>query len=132
VMVDRGNTVRRAKSVRVLKSLLKHHISIGIFPEGTFNETGKPLKSFYDGAFRIAIETNTPVKPVLFLDNYTLLNYHELLSLKNGKSRAVFPEEISPAGYSLQQISLFKQKVYSIMEAKLIDYQAAWIQSPAE
>jgi 1-acyl-sn-glycerol-3-phosphate acyltransferase len=132
VMVDRGNTVRRAKSVRILKSLLKHHISIGIFPEGTFNETGKPLKSFYDGAFRIAIETNTPVKPVLFLDNYTLLNYHELLSLKNGKSRAVFLEEISPAGYSLQQISLFKQKVYSIMEAKLIDYQASWIQSPAE
>jgi 1-acyl-sn-glycerol-3-phosphate acyltransferase len=34
----------------------------GIFPEGTFNETGKPLKSFYDGAFRISIETRTPVK----------------------------------------------------------------------
>jgi 1-acyl-sn-glycerol-3-phosphate acyltransferase len=132
VMVDRGNTVRRAKSVRVLKSLLKHHISIGIFPEGTFNETGKPLKSFYDGAFRIAIETNTPVKPVLFLDNYALLNYHELLSLKHGRSRAVFLEEISPAGYSLQQISLFRQKVYTVMEAKLRDYQASWIQSPAE
>src|SRR5450432_1648719 len=57
VMVDRSNTIRRAKSVRVLKSLLKHHISIGIFPEGTFNETGKALKSFYNGAFRIAIET---------------------------------------------------------------------------
>jgi 1-acyl-sn-glycerol-3-phosphate acyltransferase len=130
VMVDRGNTVRRAKSVRALKSLLKHHISIGIFPEGTFNETGKPLKSFYDGAFRIAIETQTPVKPVLFLDNYSLLNYHELLSLKYGKSRAVFLEEISPEGYSLQQISLFKQKVYGIMETRLKDYQASWIRSP--
>lgn len=129
-MVDRGNTVRRAKSVRALKSLLKHHISIGIFPEGTFNETGKPLKSFYDGAFRIAIETQTPVKPVLFLDNYSLLNYHELLSLKYGKSRAVFLEEISPEGYSLQQISLFKQKVYGIMETRLKDYQASWIRSP--
>jgi 1-acyl-sn-glycerol-3-phosphate acyltransferase len=132
VMVDRSNTIRRAKSVRVLKSLLKHHISIGIFPEGTFNETGKALKSFYNGAFRIAIETQTPVKPVLFLDNYTLLNYHELLSLKHGKSRAVFLEEISPEGYSLQQISLFKQKVYSIMEAKLKDYQASWIQTREE
>src|ERR1700730_5391429 len=76
VMVDRGNTDRRAKSVRALKSLLKHHISIGIFPEGTFNETGNALKSFYDGAFRIAIETQTPVKPVLFLDNYTIMNHH--------------------------------------------------------
>ena len=132
VMVDRGNTDRRAKSVRVLKSLLKHHISIGIFPEGTFNETRKPLKSFYDGAFRIAIETQTPVKPVLFLDNYTLLNYRELLSLKHGKSRAVFLDEISPEGYSLRQITLFKQKVYDIMAAKLIEYQASWIQPSVE
>jgi 1-acyl-sn-glycerol-3-phosphate acyltransferase len=132
VMVDRGNTQRRAKSVRVLKSLLKHHISIGIFPEGTFNETGNALKTFYDGAFRIAIETQTAVKPVLFLDNYSLLNYHELLSLKHGKSRAVFLEEISPEGYSLQQISLFKQKVFNIMETRLKTYRASWIQTRTE
>ena len=132
VMVDRGDTVRRAKSVRALKSLLKHHISIGIFPEGTFNETGKALKSFYDGAFRIAIETQTPIKPVLFLDNYDLLNNRELLGLKHGKSRAVFLEEISPEGFNLKQISLFKQKVYTIMENKLKDYHVSWIQSPVE
>jgi 1-acyl-sn-glycerol-3-phosphate acyltransferase len=132
VMVDRGDTMRRARSVRALKSLLKHHISIGIFPEGTFNETGKPLKSFYDGAFRIAIETQTPIKPVLFLDNYNLLNYHELLGLKHGRSRAVFLEEISPEGFNLKQISLFRQKVYTIMEDKLKDYQVSWIQPTAE
>jgi len=131
VMVNRESTGARARSVRILKSLLKHHISVFIFPEGTFNETGKPLKSFYDGAFRIAIETQTPVKPVLFLDNYSLLNYHTLLSLKHGRSRAVFLEEISPEGFSLEQISLFKQKVFSIMEEKLKAYQATWIQAPA-
>jgi 1-acyl-sn-glycerol-3-phosphate acyltransferase len=132
VMVDRGNTNRRAKSVRELKNLLRHHISVCIFPEGTFNETGKPLKSFYDGAFRIAIETRTAVKPVLFLDNYSIMNYQSLFSLKHGRSRAVFLEEISPEGYSLQQISLFRQKVFDIMEEKLKAYRVSWIQSPAE
>ena len=132
VMVDRGDTMRRAKSVRALKSLLKHHISIGIYPEGTFNETGKALKSFYDGAFRIAIETQTPIKPVLFLDNYEILNNRELLGLKHGRSRAVFLEEISPEGFTLKQISHFKQKVYTIMENKLKDYQVSWIQSQSE
>lgn len=130
VMVNRGNTEARAKSVRELKRLLSYHISILIFPEGTFNETGKPLKSFYDGAFRIAVETQTPVKPILFLDNYSLMNYHSLLSLKHGRSRAVFLEEISPEGYSLKQISLFKQKVFDIMEAKLKEYKASWIKEP--
>ncbi len=127
VMVDRGSTERRARSVRILKSLLKHHISICIFPEGTFNETGKPLKSFYDGAFRIAVETQTPVRPVLFLDNYTIMDYHSLFSLKNAISRAVFLEEISPEGYNLRQIALYKQKVYDIMENKLKTYKASWI-----
>jgi 1-acyl-sn-glycerol-3-phosphate acyltransferase len=129
VMVNRGNTEARSKSVRELKKLLKYHISIGIFPEGTFNETGKPLKSFYDGAFRIAIETRTPVKPVLFLDNYNLMDYHSLFSLKHGESRAVFLEEISPEGYSLREVSVFKQKVFDIMESKLKEYKASWIQS---
>jgi 1-acyl-sn-glycerol-3-phosphate acyltransferase len=127
VMVDRGSTERRARSVRVLKSLLKHHISIGIFPEGTFNETGKPLKSFYDGAFRIAIETQTPVKPILFLDNYSLMDPKHLLSLKHGRSRAVFLEEIPPDGFSLKDISRYKQKVFDIMEDKLKFYKASWI-----
>jgi 1-acyl-sn-glycerol-3-phosphate acyltransferase len=132
VMVDRGSTQRRAKSVRELKTLLRHHISVCIFPEGTFNETGRPLKAFYDGAFRIAIETRTAVKPVLFLDNYSIFNYHNPLSLKHGRSRAVFLEEISPEGYSLQQISQFKQKVFNIMESKLKAHQASWIHSPEE
>src|SRR5450432_98864 len=127
VMVDRGSTERRARSVRILKSLLKHHISICIFPEGTFNETGKPLKTFYDGAFRISVETQTSIKPVLFLDNYTIMNYRSVFSLKHAKSRAVFLEEISPEGYNLRQIPGFKQKVFELMESKLKSYQAAWI-----
>ena len=132
IMVDRSSLEARKKSVLQLKSVLKKGISVFIFPEGTFNETGKALKSFYDGAFRIAIETQTPIKPVLFLDNYDLLNNRELLGLKHGKSRAVFLEEISPEGFTLKQISLFKQKVYTIMENKLKDYHVSWIQSPVE
>src|SRR5688500_5285865 len=57
VMVDRSSAGNRAKSVRTLKSVLRKGISIFIFPEGTFNMTNKPLKDFYDGAFKIAIET---------------------------------------------------------------------------
>ncbi|HEY4155879.1 MAG TPA: lysophospholipid acyltransferase family protein [Puia sp.] len=129
VMVDRSSTSNRAQSVRELKKLLAHHVSVFIFPEGTFNETGDPLKSFYDGAFRISIQTQTPIKPMLFLDNYSLMNYHSIFSLKPGRSRVIFLEEISPEGYTLNGIHLFKEKVYGIMDRKLRDYQASWINS---
>ena len=75
ILVDRSDATHRARSVRALKAAIKRGISIFIFPEGTFNETDKPLKEFYDGAFRTAIETQTPIKPILFVDNDERLNH---------------------------------------------------------
>jgi len=75
VTVDRSSAVNRANSIRILKSLIKKGISVMVFPEGTFNMGTTPLKDFYDGAFRVAIETQTPVKPVLWqlmLKNFLL------------------------------------------------------------
>ncbi len=129
VMVDRGSTTQRAQSVRALKKLLGRHVSVFIFPEGTFNETEGPLKSFYEGAFRISIQTQTPIKPLLFLDNYNLMNYRSIFSLKPGKSRVIFLDEISPEPYTLKLINVYKEKVFQEMEQKLRDYQASWIKS---
>ena len=122
VTVDRDNAADRSKSVRKLKAVLRRHISILIFPEGTFNETGNALKSFFDGAFRIAIETQTPIKPVLFLDVYNRMPYGKLFTLTPGKSRAVFMEEIAVAGLTLKDIETLKQKVYAQMEERLLHY----------
>ncbi|MET0299364.1 MAG: lysophospholipid acyltransferase family protein, partial [Flavitalea sp.] len=98
VTVDRRSAEARAKSVRVLKSVLKKEISIFLFPEGTFNETHQPLKSFFDGAFKVAIEMQTPIKPILFLDGYDRMNYKNVFLLSPGRSRAIFLEEIPTAG----------------------------------
>ncbi|HRX93687.1 MAG TPA: lysophospholipid acyltransferase family protein [Chitinophagaceae bacterium] len=126
VTVDRSSAEHRANSVRVLKSLIKKGISVLVFPEGTFNMTTKPLKEFYDGAFRVAIETQTPIKPVLFLDAYKRMPYESLFLMTPGQSRIVYLDEIPVSGYSLNDISMLKEKVYNIMEEKLVEYDAAW------
>lgn len=127
VTVDRSNAEQRAKSVRQLKSVLKKGISIFIFPEGTFNLTSEPLKEFYDGAFRIAIETQTPIRPVLFLDGYARMPHHGILSLSPGRSRSIFLEPIIVDDYTIQDMAKLKQKVYEVMERKLVEYGASWI-----
>ncbi len=123
VVVDRTNPEQRAKSVRALKSELKQGISIFIFPEGTFNETGNLLKEFYDGAFKIAIETQTPIKPLLFLDTHERMHYRGFFELTPGVSRIVFMDEIPVAEYTLAQLQTLKQKVHSVMEAGLRKYK---------
>ena len=122
VLVDRSSAEKRAKSVRALKAALHKGISIFIFPEGTFNETGKPLKEFYDGAFRIAIETQTPIKPLLFLDTQARLHYRGLFELIPGKSRTVFMPEICVSTYTMADVAKLKQQVFAIMEEGLIKY----------
>jgi 1-acyl-sn-glycerol-3-phosphate acyltransferase len=127
VMVERGDPEKRAKSVEQLKSVLRKGISIVIAPEGTFNMTHKPLKEFYDGAFRIAIEAQTPIKPVLFLDAYDRMGYESIFSITPGRSRSVYLEEIPVDGLTLDDVDFLREKVYTIMEEKLIEYKASWI-----
>lgn len=131
VKVDRGDADHRAKSIRNLKSVLNKGISIIIFPEGTFNMKNVPLLPFYDGAFRIAIETQTPIKPILFLDSYDRMNYKSIFSLNPGKSRSIFLPEIPVEGLTLHDLPALKEKARAMMEDKLRTVKASWIENPS-
>ena len=127
VTVDRSNAANRAQSIRILKSIISKKISVLFFPEGTYNQTHQPLKKFFNGAFRVAIETQTPIKPVLFLDTYSRLRYGNAFSLTPGKCRIVFLDEIPVTGLVNSDTESLKEKVFEIMSKKLVDYKASWI-----
>ena len=127
VMVDRSSAEKRARSVQKLKAVIRKGISVVIAPEGTFNMTTNPLKDFYDGAFKIAIETQTAIKPILFLDTYDRLNHKSIFSLTPGKSRAIYLQEISVDGLTGKDVTMLKEKVYNLMDHKLREYKASWI-----
>jgi 1-acyl-sn-glycerol-3-phosphate acyltransferase len=122
VLVNRKNTDARAKSFRALKAAINHGVSIFIFPEGTFNETHKPLKDFYDGAFRIAIEMQTPIKPILFIDTLKRMHYKSLFNLTPGLNRAVYLAEVPVNGLTLKDLPMLKKQVYMQMEQGLQRY----------
>lgn len=128
VSVDRKNTIARAKSINKLIAFIHKKISVFICPEGTFNMTHQPLKSFYDGAFRIAIETQKPIQPILFLDTYDRLNYKSIFSLNPGKCRAVYLSQTSTEGLRIKDVSLLKEKIFNQMKEALKRYEATWIE----
>ncbi len=130
VTVDRKSAEGRARSIRILRSVINKGISIFVFPEGTFNETNRPLKDFYNGAFKLALETNTPIRPVLFLDTYDRMPYSRRLSLNPGKCRVVFLDEVPVEGWPVKDHERLKQQVYSLMEEKLLEYQVTWVKHP--
>jgi 1-acyl-sn-glycerol-3-phosphate acyltransferase len=131
VPVYRDRAHDRARSMQIVKSLVNKKISVLIFAEGTFNQTGKPLKDFYNGAFRIAIDTQTPIKPVLFLDTYARMP-GSLWTLNPGKCRAIYLDEISVEGLTLDDLPALKEKTHNIMSERLRAYGAIWIKDEQE
>ena len=129
VMVDRSSVKDRTRSVRDMRTILADEVSVFIFPEGTFNETGRPLKDFYDGAFRIAIEMQTPVQPLLFLDTYDRMHYVSIFSLCPGKSRIVYLPTVEVAGMTPDDLPVLRERVFQVMEDGLRSHGATWIMS---
>lgn len=129
IMVRRDSPEHRAASVQELTWFLKQGISVVIAPEGTFNMSNQPLKSFYDGAFRVAITTQTPIVPMLFLDALDRMHYDSVFAMTPGKSRTVFLPPVSVEGLTEDDIPALRDHVYQVMDAGLRAHHVSWIQA---
>jgi len=124
VMVDRSDPEKRAQSLRNLKAALEKHISIFIFPEGTFSMTEDyPLKSFYNGAFKLAIEMNIPIQPILLVDSVERMHFSSILSLTPGKHRVVYLETVEVSDYTIDRMNDLKDLVFKKMDEGLRRYR---------
>ena len=61
VLVNRKDEASRRQSFQNMLDHVQQSKSILIFVEGTRNRSGAPLAPFYDGAFKLAIQTQQPV-----------------------------------------------------------------------
>ncbi len=120
VLIDRKSQESRARSVEELKLDLENGQSILIFPEGTMNRSDAPLSEFFDGAFRLAIETQTDIVPMVILNARKLLPRNNPLSAKPGILDCVFAERIEVKGLKANELEDLKTKVYNCMEELII------------
>ena len=106
ILVDRSDKENRATSVRILKHVLSKKINIIIVPEGGFNYTENHLGKFYDGAFRIAIETQTPIVPMVYLNVKNILPRDSFFKLSPGKTKTIFLEKVPVNGMTMENIRI--------------------------
>jgi 1-acyl-sn-glycerol-3-phosphate acyltransferase len=124
IMVDRSNPEKRAQSLQNLKEALKQKISIFIFPEGTFSMTEeKPLKDFYNGAFKLAIEMQVPIQPVLMVDSVDRMHFSGISTLSPGICRVVYLPTVYVDNYKIEDLEILKQQVHQMMDDGLRRYR---------
>jgi 1-acyl-sn-glycerol-3-phosphate acyltransferase len=100
VVVDRKNDQSRRDSYEQMKKVLNNGLDMLIYPEGTRNKTNAPLKSFYDGAFKLSIDTKKPIVPVVLLNTKKILPAKPIMYLRPGKIEMHILPAIYPMGHS--------------------------------
>ena len=100
ILVDRNNASSRKAVFESAKKRLDTGISICIFPEGGVpDDESVVLDVFKDGAFRLAIEHQIPIVPIVFYDNKARFSY-TFFSGSLGKTRAKVLKFVNTKGKS--------------------------------
>lgn len=123
IPVNRKSITDAHKSLQECANKLKQGLSVVIFPEGTISENGK-LKNFKNGAFRLAIDMQVPIVPVVNLNNWLFLQNGGFFKSNGspGIPRIIIGDEISTKGLTNQDADLIKEKIYNFTLHELNRY----------
>jgi len=123
VWVDRSSIESRKKSTQELMEILQGGTSVLVAPEGTRNNTEEPLLPFRYGPFRLAIEAQINILPVVIHDAGKLMKRGSLL-LTPGTIHSYCLPEVSVQGKTEADIEALTAEVHSLMKAKILELNA--------
>jgi len=114
ILVDRSSSKSRFQVFERAQKRIQQGLSICIFPEGGVPEEHIVLDEFKDGAFRIAIEHQLPIVPMVFYDNKKRFSY-TFFSGSPGKMRAKILPIILTQGKTLGDKNDLKQQARNLI-----------------
>lgn len=120
IMLDRGDQNSRKKSISKLVEVLKRGTSPLIFAEGTQNRTKELLQPFKDGAFRIAIDTQTDILPMVVIGASKLMYPGDLLISSPGVISVVAGKPISVKEFG-NDLAGLKQHTFEVMTNMMLN-----------
>lgn len=120
ILVDRSSSKSRYQVFERAQKRIHQGLSICIFPEGGVPEEHIVLDDFKDGAFRIAIEHQLPIVPMVFFDNKKRFSY-TFFSGSPGKMRAKIYPVVETKGKTLEDRNAIKLQVRNIILEPLVN-----------
>jgi len=124
ILVDRSSIIASHRAFVRAGADIDKGISIAIFPEATIPDSAPHLGRFKNGAFRLAIEKQTPILPVVFLNNWKILPDNKLKKTggRPGCARILILDPVETKGLTDKDDTALRHKVYAIIDAALQEY----------
>ena len=118
VLVDRKDSKSRLKSFEDMKKVVEQEMHMLVYPEGTRNTTGEPLKQFFDGAFSLAIRTHTDILPAVLSNTEKAAPANKTFYFLPHRITLEYLPAVSSEG---KNAATLKEEVYNIMYNKIKD-----------
>jgi 1-acyl-sn-glycerol-3-phosphate acyltransferase len=112
IMVNRKDEKSRVRSYEAMKDILQKGMHMCLYPEGTRNQTEQPLKDFYDGAFKLAVDSNKEIIPCVLIGTKKAMPRNKTLYLLPTKLQMIFLPPVSPANVHYKDLN---KQVFAIM-----------------
>lgn len=121
IAVNRKSITSSHKAYQRAVSDISKNIGITIFPEATIPECAPHLGPFKNGAFKLAVESQAPIVPITFLDNWRLFpdKKDQRFVVRPGLARIIVHKAIPTKGMTDADITALRDKVLSIIEDTL-------------
>jgi 1-acyl-sn-glycerol-3-phosphate acyltransferase len=119
----RGDRSSGAAALVVCEKWLKRKMSVMIFPEGTRSFDGE-MREFKDGAFRLAIRTQTPMLPVVVHGTRSALRKSDW-RMGDAKAEVRVLEIIETTGMTLDDVPALRERVRDAMIAEVAKMRLA-------
>ena len=123
VSLLRGDRSSGAAALIVCEKWLKRKMSVMIFPEGTRSFDGE-MRSFKDGAFVLAIRTQTPMLPVVVHGTRSALRKSDW-RMGDTKAEVRVLEIIETTGMTLNDVPALRERVRDVMIAEIAKMRLA-------
>ena len=112
-LVDRNNKNSSRQSFEKMKKKKKKGMHMCIYPEGTRNRTTEPLKKFYDGAFKLAVDSGHSIIPAVIFNTKKVLPPHKSFWFWPGRIEIHFLPAVASQN---EKTDSLKEKVFEIMK----------------
>jgi 1-acyl-sn-glycerol-3-phosphate acyltransferase len=124
ILVDRSSIIGSHRAFVRAGADIDKGISIAIFPEATIPDCAPQLGRFKNGAFKLAIEKQTPILPVVFLDNCQILPDNKMRKTggRPGLSRVIILEPVETAGLTDEDLPMLRQRVFTNIDTALKEF----------
>ncbi len=114
ILVDRSDQKSRQAVFKRAQKRLNQGLSICIFPEGGVTDEDTLLDEFKDGAFRLAINHQIPVVPIVFADNKKRFPF-TFFSGGPGRMRVKILNFISTEGFTTKACKTLNENVRQLI-----------------